>query len=154
MPFPSEKFEKQPNDYTCGPTVLRMMLRYAGIEPDSFEKLAVLLKLTPEEGASIDNFSSYLLKKAQEYQKQVVFAENQTLDDLQSLLDRGYVVAISLIEPEEGEGHFSIVSEVRDDEIVLADPYFGPNFVVPIENFVWKSRYEPTPRNGWLSALR
>ena len=81
-------------------------------------------------------------------------AENATLEQLSRLLDDRWVVTISYLEPEEGEGHYAIVQHVNPQHIVLADPYHGPDFSVARSSFRWETRYEAVPRPGWLSALR
>lgn len=108
---------EQRKTYTCGPATLLMAYKYLGknfLEEDIAEKLH-----TDKEGTSWEE----LIAHPSNLGYRVEFTSNADWEDLRRNMDKG-VVCVSWQTDRYGEpdGHFSLVADMTDDMIELANP--------------------------------
>lgn len=80
----------------------------------------------------------------------------EPLDDIRTCIQKGIPVIVAFIEPINDEGHYSVVTDINDEEIVLSDPEIDryPTIILPVHDFLerWKSQY--TQREQWMLAFK
>src|SRR3989344_2310259 len=124
-------YQKQENDYYCGPAVLSSLLGYFG-KNLSQKEIAKLTKTKPPPHGTENHEMAKMSKKFGFYSKA---KRNATIKDIEQILKK-YPVIINYIEPEEDVGHFAIVLELTKNSIILSDPWHGPKFKITQEEFL------------------
>jgi len=122
----------------CGPASLKMVLDYYGIMVGEAE-LAKIVGATPEKGTSIDG----LIKGARHFGFQAFFKYGSTVSDLRYFVKRDIPPIVDWFS--EDDGHYSVVVNVTDKDIILMDPALRKILVyarkrkMPIEKFqrIW-----------------
>ena len=99
----------------CGPASLKMVLDYYGVSV-SEAKLAKIAGATREKGTPIKG----LIKAAKYFGFQVFLKEKSTPSDLRYFIKRKIPVIVDWFF--EDEGHYSVVVDVDQKNIVLMDP--------------------------------
>ncbi len=144
--------EYQGSDYSCGAATLRMLLFEAG--GDAPDEAALMDELNVDlNGTHVDALVAAVVRRGfphLEWQGDVALA------DVQDLL-QDHAVMVGYQAPALRMGHFALVEAVTDTEVVLDDPWFGPNTRMDAQDFVAAWRAEPpggTPRHRWTLAVR
>lgn len=110
---------KQPDDSACGPTSIQMALQYFGILKP-FEEIARISKYRRKGGL----YNSDLVKTLSIMGFQIKEKTNARWGDVIRNNTNNKVIIVSWMM-QGYIGHFSIVDEIRDDFIILADPSNG-----------------------------
>lgn len=103
----------------CGPACLKMILSFYGIKK-SEDELAELTKTTRDKGCS----EKEIVKAAEKFGLKGFIKQNSTIKELKELNKKGTPVIVDWFSPEE-EGHYSVVVDINDKKIKIADPRFG-----------------------------
>lgn len=112
----------------CGPAVLKMVLRYYGIEKS--EKELAKLAGTTKNGGTDDKTIARVLKK---FGLKSEIRNNTNLSDVKKCLDRGVPVIVDWFtrgrkdypDSAVADGHYSIVVGLDKKFIYLQDPEIG-----------------------------
>src|SRR5690606_14373902 len=124
--------KQQEHSHWCGPAVLQMVMAFLG-DVVQQEKLAVMLGTSEEEGTDEEDMERVVRELGYE------IVENKgTVEDIRSCIQKGIPVIVAFIEPIKNEGHYSVVTDIDDEEIVLSDPEIEryPTITLPIKDFV------------------
>ena len=139
---------KQEVDYFCGPASLQMAFAFFG-KTISQTEIASQAGTTKEEGTDNDK----LVKVAQEAGFRVSTKELAALEDIQSYLTQNIPVIVNFIEPTDEEGHYAVVVGIDDKDIILNDPWNGPNFSIPKADFVNRWHSTNNQHTRWLMTV-
>lgn len=138
---------KQSTDYTCGPTVLRMIFAYYGIKR-SEEELANRMKTNEREGTKNEQ-----LEDESRREGLFVYAKNGgTIEEVQKYVRKSVPVIVNFIE-EGGEGHYAVVVDIGDKHLVLNDPYYEKQKTLLISDFLLNWRSEDGLYHKWFMAV-
>ncbi|MBI5037538.1 MAG: C39 family peptidase [Candidatus Kerfeldbacteria bacterium] len=140
----------QKTDYTCGPAVVRMILRHfkKNISEASLSRRLKTNRAIGTHPRAIITF----LRRAGLY---VYLNESSTMAELAFLISKKYPVIVLYREPVDNEGHYAIVVEINRRIITLHDPWHGRHFKISPRSFNarWQT-FEPGMRSRhWLIAV-
>lgn len=102
----------------CGPSSLKMVLGYYGVEKTESE-LGKLVKCRPLIGTSVDN----LIKTAKKLGFEAFYKDFADIRDLRFYLRKKVPVIVNWFSV--CEDHYSVVVDVDKENIYLQDPEFG-----------------------------
>ncbi len=103
----------------CGPAVLKMVLKYYGIEK-SEDELAILTNCDPEKGIG----GEQMLLSARELGMEGYIEDNATLEDLEELVLKQQIpVIVDWFSVDDG--HYGVVVDIDKENIYLQDPEIG-----------------------------
>lgn len=110
---------KQPDESACGPTSILMTSNYFGLNY-SFDDVAKTSQYVERDGLSDDDLVETLLKLG----FTVTQKDTVRWSELKNAhTDKSVVIVSWMLDGYIG--HFSVVDEVTDDKIVLAEPQSG-----------------------------
>lgn len=113
---------KQDTIYTCGPTALQMVLAYYGMRQSEMT-LSEQLRTTSDKGTSIQ----HMLDVARQNDFYVYMNNEATLGEISYLLTTFRAPSIiRYLEKEYNEDHYAVVVGLSDNEVLLNDPWHGP----------------------------
>lgn len=113
----------------CGPASLKMVMDYYGVSI-SEEKLARLSGASKKKGVSIKG----LIKAAKHFGFKTFLKQNSSLKDLEQFVNKKIPVIVDWFY--EDEGHYSVVADIDNKNIVLMDPALGGKRKMPVEKFL------------------
>ena len=145
-----KRYTKQPNEYTCAPTSLKICLEDLKNSTISLRYLSKLLE-TDYSGTRNLIFERALPKIGKRFEVDYLVGEGATLDQLSQMLKERYLVIVNFIHPLEQEGHFAPVRALDSHSIHFVDPLSGPDFPIVYHNFLWRGEEGSV---GWFAALR
>jgi len=99
----------------CGPASLKMVMDYYGVSVSEAE-IAKISGATREKGIS----TSGLVKAAKHFGFKTFVKENSSLKDLEYFVNKKIPVIVDWFD--EDDGHYSVVVDVDEKNIVLMDP--------------------------------
>lgn len=140
---------KQESIHTCGPACMRMVLAASGINK-SEKQLARLMRSSTKHGTHHWEFPKLAEKLKLQY---VVGQENSTLNELKSVIKKGFHVIVCYFDHEDGFGHYAVVKAVTPRYIYLLDPFEEPNFKQPLKQFI-KDWYGVNTYRGWYFGVK
>ena len=111
---------KQSTLYTCGPTSLRMVLAYYGIE-SSEDDLAKQLETNSDIGTMHHN----MIEGVQRHGLHAYVNDQATLQEISYLLGYQIPVIIRFIEPAGNEDHYGVVVGFNRFFVTIHDPWSG-----------------------------
>jgi predicted double-glycine peptidase len=134
LPVP---FRRQKQNYTCGPVVLQMVFRYFGSQLKRHD-LIQKARTNKEKGTARKAMRDVARREGFHF----IAAYDGTLRTLTKYLKQGIPIIVNYIEPEQDDGHYAVVIGRKDDHIILNDPWHGPHFTLPLQEFTkrWKAR--------------
>ncbi|MFH1461092.1 MAG: cysteine peptidase family C39 domain-containing protein [Patescibacteria group bacterium] len=132
------KHFRQKKSGFCGPVSLKMVLNYYNILV-SANQLAKLSCVTEDEGISMTG----LVKAAHYFNFQVFYKQNSAIKDLKYFMKKKIPVIVDWFL--EDDGHYSVVVDVTDKNVILMDPVLGKILIytrkriIPIDKFfrIW-----------------
>lgn len=141
-------FFYQDTSYTCGPTSLQMTLSYFG-DFKSERWLAHKSRANIENGTKHNNMIATVLGEG--YYCYV--NSNSTMDEIEFYIKQGLPVIVDFTHPDDGIGHYSVVSAIGEKYITLNDPAVGMNERFSREKFesIWKDSITHSTR--WIMVL-
>ena len=137
---------KQPNGWTCGPAVARILLHYFDAKMDISE-IVKKLRTTPRRGTGNVNLLRLLGENGVKFRVK----ENAAAKDLKKYLKNHWVVVAYWI-PSHKESHYSIVKKITSKRIYFHDTWFGANHSYSIRYFLKNWWDEEAKR--WLLAVK
>ena len=138
---------KQSTDYTCGPTVLCMVLAYYGITR-SEEELRDQMKVNEREGTKNEQLENEARREGL-----FVYAKNGgTIEEIRKYVEENIPVIVNFIE-EGGEGHYAVVVDVGNEHLVWNDPYHEKPTSILIAAFLPRWYSEDGINRDWLMAV-
>lgn len=138
----------QPNDYTCGPKSLWMVLRYFK-KRVSMAELMRLCETTEKTGTR-----RAMMKRAlQNLHFTVHSSHHASLRDIERWIGKGVPVIIDFREWEEDIVHFAVVVGVTGTRITLNDPAHGAGITISHKEFLerWYGKHH-TRHTHWMLA--
>ena len=121
----------------CGPSALKMIVDYHGLEIPSDDEIARICRTDLEKGTPPKN----LVNGANELGLEAMIVENAAIDDIKSELEQDRPVIVSWFS--EDTSHYSVVDELdeKNNALYLKDPEFGGSRRFTPEEFmrVWFS---------------
>lgn len=142
-------YYRQPSDYTCAPTALKMLLAFYG-DVQTIEFLESACKTTSDEGTATDDLENAARKQGFTVRASV----GNTIVDLKSSIDAGIPSLINFIDQKSGEGHFAVCVGYSETHIILHDPENGPHFEITFTDLEnnWRSGFENKQR--YMMSIR
>ncbi len=122
----------QANEHVCGPATVQMALAAFG-KHVAQESLDQELETPRDPDQGTDPHAIVRVLGAHGLSAEAI--SPASLQDIKNALDKDMVVLVCYSEPELDMGHYSIVQDITDTEIVLHDPYHGPYFTISREEF-------------------
>lgn len=136
------KYFSQKHGYDCVPACLYMLLKTLGKDVPSYKTFLSDLGIDLDVGTPLAELYSVL----DDYMINFSVKWESGWEDLRDAIEQG-IVMVSYWVPEDNESHCAIVREV-DEEVILADPWFGDNFVMSKKEFMEK--WYMKDDHGWL----
>jgi|SRR3989338_3256640 len=123
---------KQPDDYSCGATSLKTLMEHYDQEAD----LDDLIKRsqTTKQGTPIEN----LALVAEQFGFRTVVKRDASIVNLERSLRSGRIPLVGYLVMDEDtpDPHYSLVLEVRKQEVLIADSRTGSTYTVGINEFL------------------
>jgi ABC-type bacteriocin/lantibiotic exporter with double-glycine peptidase domain len=141
-------FYRQSNDYSCGPACLKMVFKKHQIQRKEIT-LARHAKTEREWGTQHNG----MIATAQKYGFYGFIKRNGTINDLREFVQKGYGVIIDWTEPQDREGHYSLLIGFTKKEIIYHDPYWGREMRMPIRKFIHHWHEDGSDDFGWMMVL-
>ena len=120
---------KQPNDWTCGPAVARIILHLFGMRRD-FPEIIKELGTTRQGTANRD-----LARLFKRYGLSFTQKNNASLSEIKKRLKSNWIVTAYWI-PFHQEAHYSIITKVNAKRVFFHDPWFGSSHSYSREHFL------------------
>lgn len=139
---------EQKDNFMCGPAVLQMVLAFFGVHAEQ-EALAHLVTTSPKFGTP----ASRMARAAREYGFGYTVKQGASVEDIKIYLGDDLPVIVNFIEPDGNEGHFGLVIGHEEDELIIHDPWNGPEFKIKEEEFVRRWRAENDGRYHWILII-
>ena len=122
-------YRKQETDFYCGPAIVQMALATQGTDISQNELAASMG--TSEHGTPLTEIERVLALHG----FVTIRKNNAAWEDIDDALQKGMMVIIGYVEPEEEVAHYSFVASTNDEAIYFVDPLFGPDFTMSREEF-------------------
>jgi predicted double-glycine peptidase len=143
-------FFKQDKEYTCGPAAMQMALAFLG----SFHSEHGLSKAL-HTNAEIGTRHSAIIDEARSEGFFCYVNNNSSLEEVESYIERKLPVIVHFIEPSSNEGHYAVVLGFTGTQIILHDPWNGPDFKIDKNDF--SSRWHGTQNHHefhrWMMVI-
>jgi ABC-type bacteriocin/lantibiotic exporter with double-glycine peptidase domain len=142
----------QPTEWACGPTVAQMVLFYFG-KRIGLKELIQEMQANPAHGTSRRN----LIETLRRHGLFVHTHSQSTLAEIRAWLKQGAPVVVNFRHKEDNEGHYAVVTNIRDHTVYLADPwpYVGKDFPIPDKLFLERmyGRARRKDHSHWIAAV-
>ena len=128
----------QPDNVTCGPTSITMVLAYYGVNA-TVDEIATSAKArwyTKKDGSVIGGTTiEYMGVAFSKFKMKSVTKRGASLDELKSYVSQGIPV-IANVRSGAMMWHFVVVVGYDDNNVIIADPGWGERRVIPINHFM------------------
>lgn len=139
---------RQDTNYSCGPASLQMLFAFYG-KRFSEEKLMKELETSKDTGTS----HSALVTFSTEEGFYVYVNNNSDIAEIREFIQAGFPVLVHFIETSDNEGHYSIITEINSDVVILNDPWNGEGFEISLPTFMRRWHSEDMQFQNWLMVL-
>ena len=141
---------KQETDYSCGPASLKMVLGYFGVEKTEAE----LIELTGAK-AGLGCEPPTIVEAAEKLGFGADYVEYSSLEEIKERMEKDEMVIVDWFSPEVC-GHYSVVVELTDENITLANPTHGDHTMMTHEDFLnhWFELDQYPPKDPGKFFLR
>jgi len=142
-------YYKQEEDYTCGPTAVKMVLGFYGVK-ESVENLKNKCHVSETKGTTRAN----MIKVLKNFGLHVHAHADASLEEVGELLKKRKAVVVNFREPSSNEGHYAVVRGFKGGKIFLRDPYNGADFSIKTKEFIarWFGYHKSINKN-WIMAV-
>lgn len=142
-------YKRQWLDFTCGPVVLQMVLKYFRMPISRWQAIRLC-----QTARATGTTRRHLVAAVRSFGLHVHAHGNGTIAELRKLTGRNVPVIVNYREPADNEGHYAIVVAVTARSVVLHDPYHGPRFRLSQREFMrrWHGQHVHANRR-WLMAI-
>lgn len=139
---------KQDTPYSCGAVALQMVYAFFG-KVHSEDALLAVLGTDRVKGTHNED----LIRVATRDGSFVYVNNESTLDEVGMFIEQQLPVIVNFIEPSQDDGHYAVIIDVTDSDIVFNDPWNGERFTMSHIDFLerWKSEFGNTER--WIMVL-
>lgn len=144
------EYLKQPDEYSCAPTVMAMLLNYRGFETTAENVIAQLHGYMPLAGTEWEDVERYFSRKG----LRATFTTSQRTGDLVRLLEHEVPLVAEIPSVEDRYPHVIVVRGHDREGVFVHDPYNEYRKRFTFEEFEWRWRerdsmllYLP-PNNG------
>ena len=141
-------FFKQDTRYSCGPTALEMMMAYFKVRLGE-EKLGRRLKVTKRYGTR----NGKLIDAARKAGFYVYVNDEATIEEVRFFLRQRLPVLVNFLEPYNNEGHFTVITGLEEEQIIMNDPWNGKGFKMKIRDFVRRWESEDRRHKKWMMVI-
>lgn len=151
-------FQRQFEDWTCGPRVLSdALFKMFGLHV-SEQELALMMETDMVHGTEQHMFGAVVDKLNKLNVKRNLKLEwearaGRTIDDLRRLMRKRAVVIVNFLDPSLQEGHYAMVQAVEKERIILCDPWHGPGYALPLRDFERDWHPEISGEVRWAFAM-
>ena len=136
---------KQPNNWTCGPAVVRLILR-------CFGRKRTIKEVIRELGVGREGTANKDLKKIlRKYDIKFKEKEFASLKDVKAKIKTHWIVIAYWI-PKYKEAHYSIVKRIGAKRVYFHDTWFGLNHSYSIDNFL--KNWWDDEATHWFLAIK
>lgn len=136
---------KQPNGWTCGPAVARLILR-------SFGRQKTIQEVMRELGSTKAGTANKDLRRLfRKYNLKFTEKESASLGDLKIKLKTHWVIIAYWIQKNK-EAHYSIVRKIDSRRVYFHDTWFGINHSYSIRHFL--KYWWDDEATRWFLALK
>lgn len=143
-------YYKQETDWSCGASSLRNALSNLGVEINE-EDLVKLLKTNERRGTHAEMFQNI-----RELNLDFFIKENVSVTEVKEFQNKGYQIITGFYVLDEFVDHYTLIKKIKNNEIIMQDPWFGDNYNMSLERFesVWylDPKYEDKKR--WIVGIR
>lgn len=169
LPYSLKYHLLQPNDWTCGPTVLRMLAKAIINKEITTEQSIELLQATPQIGTKESNMFEVLKGLMPSFEicqfhspepvKPISITANLRTDKdlfikLASSIETADGVIVLYSEPHDNDPHYAIAEGLTESSIILCDPAHGPRFELPLADFLWRARVTTKTIYNWMLTIK
>jgi predicted double-glycine peptidase len=141
-------FNRQINDYYCGPASLQMVFGFLGLNKNQSD-LAFLMNTKEDVGTRkskmVDAVSAHDLHYCEMY--------NASIRDVSELVSLKVPTVVNFIEPSENDSHYAVIVGMDKKNIILADPWNGNNFQFSKKDFLSRWYGHEDGKKRWLLAV-
>jgi predicted double-glycine peptidase len=139
---------KQDTVYSCGVASLQMALDFFGVF-ESEEKLAKEAHTNREDGTTYKWMIEVATKKGF-----YCYVNNESsLEEIGYFLEQKLPVLVRFIEPSNNEDHYSIITGIQKEQIVMNDPWNGAGFRMGYEDFSGRWHSADGSHVRWMMVL-
>lgn len=145
-------YYQQETEFTCGPATLRSLLDGLRRIRRYEHFLADEMHTSEKDGTQFSDYISI----ARSYGLDVVSGEKSGIEPVRKCIEQGFVPLVCFYDSTDNEFHYAIVSEIEGDRIHLFDPWYGPDIVMTLDDFVkiWYSELDIETNKQWYAAFR
>ncbi len=139
---------KQDTEYSCGPVVMQMVLRFYGkvfSEKNLIDKLKTQKNIGTHHQAMIDLARTegfYVYVNNESSFKEIIFFNKKMIP-----------VIVHYIEPDSNEEHYAIVVEINKKNVILYDPWNGEKFEISHVDFEQRWFDEKGNHKKWIMVI-
>lgn len=146
----------QMREHTCGPASVKMVFDHLWGTDTSEAELADWLASNQQIGTRQRAIARLVERFGFDVR---TYDTDTTTDDLRKALAAGHVVIVlyHLADDDETFDHYAVVKQITPDEVVLHDPYLGPDLALPVEAFeaLWAAvDGVPGRKDRWAIAVK
>ncbi len=121
---------RQPEDYDCGPTAMKMVLAFFGIRVPR-TALIRSMRTTVKTGTTRRN----MLREARRRGLSASARSGLAVADLRRAVSRGRPAIVNYLMPVDEISHYAVVAGFSGRDIILWDPDRGRGFRLPVREF-------------------
>lgn len=141
------KYYKQRTGYTCGIACARMVLHAVG-RKTSRDKLIWMMKPTRKTGTHNHMFP----RVAEKLKLSYVVVRNSSWQDLRKAFNSGFVIIVCYWLEDDKTGHYAVLKKINKNDIVLMDPWYGPEHKVSRAWFL--KNWHGTQEMRWFFGVK
>ena len=145
IPIPHQM---QPDNYSCGPTCLAMVLDFFGKDYER-DDLLELCDTQPKKGT--DNKA--LVAAAHAHGLCAHESENASLLNLKQHLHEKAAVIVNYFNPRSNVGHFAVVQGLDDTHVYLSDPKNGDGYSLHHDMFLSLWHNHTKTLEAWMVVI-
>jgi ABC-type bacteriocin/lantibiotic exporter with double-glycine peptidase domain len=144
-------FHKQETNWTCGAAAMRMILEACSITKTE-KQVVKLVETNKVRGTYAKSFP----KAAEKFKLNYSVYRNATIDDMRSMMHKGYHILTGYYVPREKVDHYAVIKHIDEDIIYILDPYYGPTHKYKISHFkrIWKLDPKYDNEKAWFIAVK
>lgn len=138
----------QPDNYSCGPTCLAMVLDFFG---RTYERDALVEQCKTKPGRGTDNHA--LVFAIVSHGLCAHTRQNATVEHIKEHLHDKAAIIINYFNPVSKVGHFAVVQGVDEKHIYLSDPKNGDGYHLSHETFTTHWHNHSKTLDAWMVTI-
>lgn len=141
-------YHGQEREYTCGPASLRMVFSYFDTLYNE-QQLTRRAKTSKHRGTT----RKRMVTAARKAGYWVYEQSDSTLQVVKWFINNEMPVIVNYIEPDEDEGHYTVVTGYDAKGLFLHDPWNGKDFHLARRAFIDRWRGSSEKQDRWLMSV-